>query len=64
MRDSVSHILVHRLEIIVSSIDGFLRTYDIRKGEVSEDNFREPIHKFALSNDLKMLAVSCTNNHI
>ena len=35
IRDSVSHLIVNRFEIIVSSIDGFLRTYDIRKGEVN-----------------------------
>lgn len=63
-KDSVSHLLVNRYEILVSSIDGYLKTYDIRKGEVTEDYFQESIHKFALSNDLNLLAVSCTNNHV
>lgn len=63
-RDSVSHLVVNKFEVLAASIDGYLKTYDIRRGEVTEDCFQEAIHKFSLSNDCNMLAVSCTNDHI
>ena len=67
-RDSVSKVLIKNYQIIGSCIDGTVRTFDVRMGEITIDEFLrklkirlwdicffflEPIANFAMSNDGK-----------
>jgi len=58
-KDSVSKIIVNGHEVIVSSIDGKVRTYDLRMGLSTTDDMKSPVLKFSLSSDKKTYAASC-----
>jgi mitogen-activated protein kinase organizer 1 len=49
--DSVTAVAVHGTSIIASSVDGTVRTFDIRRGEVITDRLHQPVTHIALSND-------------
>lgn len=49
---------------MVSSIDGCVRIFDIRRGEVITDNFASPVISIALSHDKKSYIASCSNDKI
>lgn len=51
-------------EFLASSVDGYVRTYDIRMGEIINDNLGCGVLGFALSNDKKTYAASCLDNKI
>mmetsp|Transcript_23410 Transcript_23410/g.23610 ORF Transcript_23410/g.23610 Transcript_23410/m.23610 type:complete len:310 (+) Transcript_23410:172-1101(+) len=51
--DSVTSIQRTNYEILVSSVDGFLRIYDLRAGMLSCDSFHEPITSLSLTHDQK-----------
>lgn len=42
-KDCITRIIVNEFEITVSSLDGCIRRYDLRKGELTCDNVGEPI---------------------
>lgn len=50
--------------IIISSVDGILRTYDLRMGKLVRDKIDSPINSFDLSDDKKFAVVSCLNSTI
>jgi hypothetical protein len=45
-------------------MDGNVKFYDVRKGQVIEDYISQPVQRFALANSKKAYAVSATNNTI
>lgn len=63
-KDSISKIAVNLYEVMVSSIDGKVRTYDLRMGLVTTDDMKHPVHKFSVSNDKKTYAASCMDGAI
>jgi mitogen-activated protein kinase organizer 1 len=50
--------------IYTASVDGFVYTYDIRKGIMKKDNFENPITSMALTKDGQCLVVSCLDGTI
>jgi hypothetical protein len=46
-------------QIIASSIDSNIRTYDLRKGQLVTDFLENGIHSFDISFDKKILVASC-----
>lgn len=66
-KDSVTDVVVVQNEdciIRTSSVDGFIRTYDLRKGLVHADDCGSPITSMALTKDGECLAVSCLDGTI
>ena len=63
-KDSVSQVKVVGFKIVCSSIDGSIKFFDIRKGEVTTDSLSESVQRFAMANSNKAYAASCTNNKI
>ncbi|CDW87464.1 mitogen-activated protein kinase organizer [Stylonychia lemnae] len=61
-RDSITKIMITDDSIIASSVDGILRTYDIRMGKLVRDNIEAPINSFDIGEDKKFVAVSCLNS--
>lgn len=63
--DSVTSILVHGHEVISASVDGRVRTYDLRMGELRTDYVTEhsALTSLAMSHDNQCLAVSCLDAH-
>ncbi|KAL6058331.1 WD repeat domain-containing protein 83 [Balamuthia mandrillaris] len=57
-RDSVSAVIVTEEEIITGSVDGCVRTYDIRAGKIKTDSLGQPVTFVSLSNDKNCLLVS------
>lgn len=60
----MSKIVVNLYEVLISSIDGKLRTFDMRMGLVTTDDMKDPIIKFSLSHDKKSYAASCMDGAI
>ena len=54
----------HESQIYVASVDGILRTYDIRNCQRIEDHFQSIISHVGLSQDKECLIVSTLNNTI
>jgi mitogen-activated protein kinase organizer 1 len=63
-KDSITKVIVLNDKIISSSIDGSLRVYDIRKGELQCDNFDTPINSIDISPDEKYFIVSGLDSRI
>ena len=57
-KDSVTSIDISGDEIIVGSVDGWLRLYDIRMGKLQEDYLGEPITHICFSSDNQSVLVS------
>lgn len=51
-------------QIICSSMDGSIKFFDIRKGEVATDKLSEGIQRFDIANSRKAYAVSATNSKL
>ena len=49
--DSVTSVAVHGTSIVASSVDGTVRTFDIRRGELVTDRLHQPVTHVAVSND-------------
>jgi hypothetical protein len=45
-------------------MDGTVKFFDIRKGEVAIDSMSEPIQRFDVANSRKAYAVSSTNSKL
>ncbi|KAJ1449573.1 WD40-repeat-containing domain protein [Pelagophyceae sp. CCMP2097] len=64
-RDSVTAVgLVGAHTIIASSVDGCVRQFDIRKGEVRADDFKVPVTSVCVSHDGLCAAASCLDNSV
>eukprot|EP00914_Ancora_sagittata_P004932 GHVO01010277.1.p1 GENE.GHVO01010277.1~~GHVO01010277.1.p1 ORF type:complete len:328 (-),score=46.88 GHVO01010277.1:174-1133(-) len=63
-KDAMTSIIVHKAEIISGSVDGQIRTYDIRMGEVKSDNLHHPITSMTMTSDFRFLLCSCLDNKI
>lgn len=61
-KDCITRIIVNEFEIIVSSLDGCIRRYDLRKGEITCDDLGEPIVYIAQTKDTKCTLAACTDN--
>jgi mitogen-activated protein kinase organizer 1 len=59
--DSVTSIALSRSEIIVSCVDGKVRTYDIRMGRMLVDEMYDPVTYVCLSYDQRCALSSCLN---
>jgi len=63
-KDSVSTLFTTKYEIIAGSIDGNVRTYDIRKGSVCTDCMAQPITSARVTHDNNCLLLSCLDNAV
>eukprot|EP00569_Conticribra_weissflogii_P003363 CAMPEP_0171331672 /NCGR_PEP_ID=MMETSP0878-20121228/2847_1 /TAXON_ID=67004 /ORGANISM="Thalassiosira weissflogii, Strain CCMP1336" /LENGTH=406 /DNA_ID=CAMNT_0011832249 /DNA_START=55 /DNA_END=1275 /DNA_ORIENTATION=+ len=51
-------------QIITSSVDGKIRTYDLRKAQLQTEDLVHPITSFTFSNDASCIAASCLDGII
>jgi mitogen-activated protein kinase organizer 1 len=58
-KDSVSCVRIRGTEIAAASMDGCLRRYDLRNGQLTTDHMGAPISSVAWSHDGEVLLVSC-----
>lgn len=63
-KDSITSVQFVNNKIYSSSVDGVLRIYDIRKGELTSCAFNCAINSFNISFEEKFIAVSCMDNEI
>lgn len=63
-KDSITSILVSGSEFITASVDGYVRSYDIRMGQLMEDYFEDPVTSIHLLKDSKTIVVSTLNSTI
>jgi mitogen-activated protein kinase organizer 1 len=56
--DSVTSVVVHGCEIVAASVDGTVRTFDVRRGEIKTDHLHLPVTSVRLSNDGNCLLAS------
>lgn len=61
--DTLQHVDGEAL-IRTCSVDGIVRTYDLRKGILQEDNVDNAIFSMALTHDAQCLAISCLDGTI
>lgn len=61
-KDCITRIMVNEFEIVVSSLDGCVRRYDVRKGELTCDQIGVPIIDIAQTKDAKCTLVACSDN--
>lgn len=61
-KDCITRILVNENEIVVSSLDGCVRRYDLRKGELCCDSADVPIIDIAQTKDAKCTLLACSDN--
>ena len=54
-KDSIESVFVSENEIITSSVDHKIRTYDIRAGKMKSDLMPKPVTHVTLSNDKNCL---------
>jgi mitogen-activated protein kinase organizer 1 len=62
--DSISRVLISTNEITSVSVDGNLRTYDIRMGSLLSDNFETPLNGLDISSDEKYSLISGLDSKI
>ncbi|KAL2437008.1 WD repeat domain-containing protein 83 [Exophiala dermatitidis] len=65
-KDGISSIVVPetRYELTTASVDGRVRTYDIRMGRITVDVLPGPVTSLDLSSDARTLLVGCLDGHI
>lgn len=63
-RDSVTSVTTTRNQIIASSVDGAIRVYDIRMGELHTDELNYPVTHMQLSHDQKCLTAACLGGDV
>lgn len=63
-KDSVTSIQVSEEEILTGSVDGYVRTYDIRKGQLQEDCLGESVTSVCFTNDKQCILTSLLANTI
>ncbi|KAM0790726.1 hypothetical protein ACM66B_004581 [Microbotryomycetes sp. NB124-2] len=57
-RDSITSLAISGDMILTGSVDGHVRTYDLRKGELRADFFEHPVTSLSLTQDATMVLVS------
>lgn len=57
--DSVTSVILSQSSVIASSVDGCLRTYDIRSNMLNCDDIKDPITCVRLTNDNKCALCTC-----
>ncbi|CAM8884004.1 unnamed protein product [Rhodiola kirilowii] len=60
--DSVMSCCLTKTEIIAGSVDGTVRTFDIRMGRELSDSLGQPVNCIALSNDGNCILASCLDS--
>ena len=63
-KDSITSIDVSTDEIVVGSVDGRVRLYDLRLGKLHEDYLKHPITSVRFSNDYQSVLISTTDSII
>jgi mitogen-activated protein kinase organizer 1 len=63
-KDCITGIIVTPTKIVTSSLDGCVRQYDIRAGELTCDKIGEPITAVCLTGDEQCLLASCSDDVI
>jgi len=63
-KDSVTSLVVTKHEIIAGSVDGNVRTYDIRKGTLCTDCIAQPVTCVSLTHDSNCFLLSCMDNTV
>lgn len=61
-QDSVMSVCLTKTEIIAGSVDGTVRTFDIRIGRELVDEVRQPVNCISLSNDTNCVLASCLDS--
>ncbi|KAL2928454.1 WD repeat domain-containing protein 83 [Bienertia sinuspersici] len=61
-QDSVMSVCLTNTGIIAGSVDGTVRTFDIRNGRELSDNLGQPVNCISLSNDGNCLLASCLDS--
>ncbi|KAE9466102.1 hypothetical protein C3L33_01952, partial [Rhododendron williamsianum] len=60
--DSVMSVSLTKSEIVAGSVDGTIRTFDIRIGREISDDLGQPVNCIALSNDGNCILASCLDS--
>lgn len=60
--DSVMSVCLTKSEIVAGSVDGTVRTFDIRMGREISDNLGQPVNCISLSNDSNCILASCLDS--
>ncbi len=63
-KDSVSQVRAQDYKVICASMDGSVKVFDIRKGEVTTDTLSEAIQRFDIANSRKAYVASASNSHL
>jgi mitogen-activated protein kinase organizer 1 len=63
-KDCITGLIVCEHKIISSSLDGCVRIYDLRAGELTCDNVHEPITAMSITSDEQCVLVSCQDEAI
>jgi len=63
-KDSISSVCITKTEILVSSVDGNLRTYDIRSGTLTTDCVGQPVTSTTLSHDGNCVLLGCLDDKL
>lgn len=63
-KDGITSIEILSSSIVTSSIDGSLRTYDLRTGKVTVDSIGVPITSMAVSHDRNCFIASCLSGAV
>ncbi|XP_068658981.1 uncharacterized protein [Aristolochia californica] len=62
--DSVMSVCLTKTEIIAGSVDGTVRTFDIRIGRETVENLGQPVNCISISNDGNCVLASCLDSCI
>ncbi|BGP42078.1 hypothetical protein JCM10450v2_006164 [Rhodotorula kratochvilovae] len=57
-RDSITSIVIRNHLIVTGSVDGYVRTYDLRMGQLQTDFFDQPVTSLSLTSDSSLLLLS------
>jgi mitogen-activated protein kinase organizer 1 len=63
-KDSVTCIARTDSALIAGSVDGFIRIYDMRKGQLQNDNLKHPVTSVRVSSDQNCYIASCLDNTV
>lgn len=63
-KDCITGVIVTPHKIISSSLDGCIRQYDIRAGELTSDKIGEPITHICLTRDEQCILAACSDDVI
>lgn len=63
-KDSVTSMVVTDYEIIAGCVDGAVRTYDLRAGQLFREHIDEPVVSVALSPDARFILAGCLDGSI